>query len=175
MYQGTNVRIRPLERRHLAKCVEWLNDSDVTEYLTMSEPLSMEGEQRWYENLLRDKSSKVYTIETVAGEHIGNLGLHSIDFHNRRTEMGVFIGKKSVWGKGYGTEAVLLGLKLAFEGLNLNKVYLKVFVNNKRAQKCYEKAGFKKEGVLRQEEFKNGTYVDCLIYSVLAEEYFAER
>jgi UDP-4-amino-4,6-dideoxy-N-acetyl-beta-L-altrosamine N-acetyltransferase len=173
MYEGTRLKLKPLERKHLAQCVTWFNDPEVIEFLTMSEPMSMEKEQKWYENYLKDKSSKVYIIETGKGEHIGNIGLNDIDLHTRKAELGIFIGEKKFWGKGYGTEAVELGLKLAFEGLNLNRVYLKVFQNNKRAQKCYEKAGFKKEGVLRQDEFKNGKYIDCEVYSVLAREYFS--
>lgn len=175
MYQGTRVQLKPLEKKHLSKCVEWLNDPEITENLSFSEPISMEDEERWYEQLLMDKSSRVYIIETVEGDYIGNLGLHEIDLHNRKTEMGLFIGDKKLWGKGYGTEAVLLGLRLAFEGLNLNKVFLRTFMNNKRAQKCYEKAGFTKEGILRQDIFKNGKYIDCVVYSVLAEEYMKSR
>lgn len=172
MLEGPRLALKPLERKHLTQCVTWLNDPEVIEFLTISEPMSMEKEQKWYENYLKDKSSKVYVIETKKGKHIGNLGLHDIDLHNRKAEMGIFIGEKNLWGDGYGTEAVKLGLKLAFEGLNLNRVYLKVFIDNKRAQKCYERAGFKKEGMLRQEEFKDGKYIDCIIYSVLAREYF---
>lgn len=172
MYEGTKVQLKPLERKHLSKCVEWLNDPEVTENLSFSEPISMEGEQRWYENLLRDDSTKVYAIETLSGEHIGNVGLHDINMKDRKAELGIFIGKKSLWGKGYGTEAVSLALKLAFEGLNLNRVHLRTFTGNKRAQKCYEKVGFKKEGVLRQDSFKSGEYVDSVVYSVLAEEHF---
>lgn len=175
MYQGTKIRLRPLERKHLSKCVEWLNDPEVTENLALSEPVSMEGEQRWFDDLLRDNSTRVYAIETVEGEHIGNVGLHEIDLHNRKTELGIVIGEKSLWGKGYGTEAVLLALKLAFEGMNLNRVYLRTFVNNERAQKCYERAGFVKEGILREDHFKNGEYIDCLVYSVLAEEFFKKN
>jgi RimJ/RimL family protein N-acetyltransferase len=65
-------------------------------------------------------------------------------------------------GKGYGTEAVKLLLKFAFNDLNLNKVYLKVFQNNERAIKCYLKAGFVKEGLLRKESFIDGSYQCCL-------------
>jgi UDP-4-amino-4,6-dideoxy-N-acetyl-beta-L-altrosamine N-acetyltransferase len=172
MYEKTRIQLRPLERKHLTECVEWLNDPDVTKNLSMSEPISMEGEQRWFENLQRDQSSRVYAIETIEGEYIGNLGLHKIDLHNRKAELGILIGKKTLWGKGYGTEAVKLALNLAFEGLNLNRVYLRAFSDNKRAHKCYENAGFIKEGILRQDEFKGGGYVDCLVYSVLAKEYF---
>ncbi|MBU7013667.1 MAG: GNAT family N-acetyltransferase [Theionarchaea archaeon] len=172
MYKGTKVSLQSLERKHLQKCVEWLNDPEITETLSMSEPVSMESEQRWYDSYLKDDHSKILAIETVKGEFIGNIGLHNIDLHNRKAELGIFIGDKEYWGKGYGTEAVLLGLKFAFEALNLNKVYLRTFVSNKRAQRCYEKAGFKKEGILRQDMFKNGNYVDCIVYSVLIEEYF---
>ncbi|MBU7011990.1 MAG: GNAT family N-acetyltransferase [Theionarchaea archaeon] len=175
MYQKERVQLRPLERKHLQKCVEWLNDPEVTEHLSMSEPMSMEGEQRWYENLLRDKSSRVYAIETLEGNHIGNVGFHNLDLHDRKAELGIFVGEKKLWGKGYGTEAILLALKLAFEGLNLNRVYLRTFSENKRAQKCYEKVGFKKEGVLREDSFKSGKYVDSFIYSVLAREYLKDK
>ena len=173
MYQGTKVRLRPLERKHLPKCVEWLNDPEVTENLTLSEPVSLEGEQRWYDSQLRDDSSRIYAIETLQGEHIGNIGLHDINTHDRKAELGIFIGEKRLWGKGYGTEAVELALKLAFEGMNLNKVYLRTFMRNERAQKCYEKVGFLKEGILRQDSFKKGEYLDSLVYSVLREEYFS--
>lgn len=172
MYKGTKIQLKPLERKHLAQCVEWLNDPEVTEFLTISEPMGMEGEQRWYDNYLKDDSMKIYALETIDGNHIGNAGLENIDVHSRRAELGIFIGDKKYWGKGYGTEAVLLILDLAFNGLNLNKVYLKAFVTNERAWKCYEKAGFIREGVLREDIFKNGTYADCFIYSVLADEYF---
>ncbi len=172
MYDGTKVKLRPLERKHLSKCVEWLNDPDVTAHLTLSEPVSMEGEQKWFDNLLRDSSSRIYAIETAEGEHIGNVGLEDINLHSRKAELGIFIGEKRFWGKGYGTEAIMLALKIAFESMNLNRVYLRVFIDNKRAQACYEKVGFKREGILRQDEFKNGKYIDCPTYSILAEEYF---
>ena len=172
MYEGKKVRLRPLERKHLAQCVDWLNDEEITEHLPASEPLSLEEEQRWYDNLLRDDSRKIFVIETLEGEHIGNVGLENINLHSRKAELGIFIGKKDMWGKGYGKEAVVLALELAFETLNLNKVYLHTFTSNKRAQQCYEKVGFSKEGVLRQDSFRRGKYQDCIVYSILAEEYF---
>lgn len=172
MYDGTTVQLRPLERKHLPRCVEWLNDPEVAENLSIYEPVSMEGEQRWYDDLLRDRSSKVFALETREGVHLGNVGFHEIDLHNRKAELGIFIGEKGQWGKGYGEEGVRLALRFAFEGMNLNRVYLRTFASNVRAQKCYEKVGFVKEGALRQEMFKNGTYVDCFVYSILAEEYF---
>ena len=175
MYQGSKVSLKPLERKHLPKCVEWFNDPEITENLSFFEPIGLEGEQRWYESMLKDTSAKVYSIETTEGEYIGNLGFHDIDLHNRKAELGVFIGEKELWDKGYGTEAITLGLSLAFRGLNLNKVYLRTFSRNKRAHACFEKVHFIREGILRQDLFKDGKYIDCIVYSMLAEDYFRDE
>ncbi|KYK37971.1 MAG: GNAT family N-acetyltransferase [Theionarchaea archaeon] len=58
--------------------------------------------------------------------HIGNGTLYNTDLRSRMAGLSFFIRKRKLWGEGYGTEALLLWLKLAFEGLNLNKVYGKV-------------------------------------------------
>jgi UDP-4-amino-4,6-dideoxy-N-acetyl-beta-L-altrosamine N-acetyltransferase len=175
MYKGKRVSLKPLERKHLPKCVEWFNDPEITCNLSFHEPMGLEGEQRWYENMIKDSSSKVYIIETTEGEYIGNVGFHDIDLHNRKAELGIFIGEKKLWDGGFGAEAINLALDLAFKGLNLNKVYLKTFSRNKRAQNCFEKVHFIKEGILRQDFFKDGKYIDCIIYSILAEEYLADE
>jgi RimJ/RimL family protein N-acetyltransferase len=62
-------------------------------------------------------------------------------------------------------------LKYGFNTLNLNRIFLHVFETNPRAIRAYEKAGFSHEGRKRQAEFKNGTYVDILMMSVLKDEY----
>ena len=85
--------------------------------------------------------------------------------------MGIFIGDKSCWNQGYGTEVMRLLLKHGFETLNLNRIYLHVFATNLRAIRCYEKAGYVPEGRLREAEFKNGQYVDFIVMSVLRSEY----
>jgi len=172
MYQGTRVRLTPLERTYLPKTPEWLNDPEVIGHSTRSEQVSLAEQQISYENFSRMETMKVYAIETVDGEHIGNGMLRHIDFHDRKAELSFFIGEKELWGKGYGTETLSLLLKLAFEGLNLNRVYGKVSVYNKEAQKIIEKIGFRKEGILRQDSFKNGMYIDFFVYSLLADEYF---
>ena len=94
-----------------------------------------------------------------------------IDHRNRATEFGIMIGEKSYWNQGYGNEAVRLLLKLGFETMNLNRVFLRVFETNPRAIRAYEKAGFKREGRQRQGEWQNGRYIDVLVMSVLREEW----
>ena len=81
------------------------------------------------------------------------------------------IGNKESQGKGAGTFAVKEILNHAFNNLNLHRVELTVLKNNERAMKLYEKSGFKREGTLRQVYYKNGSFVDAYIYSILKDEY----
>ena len=72
-----------------------------------------------------------------------------IEWMNRCARFGIFMGEKSFWNQGYGTEATRLMLKHAFETLNLNRIFLHVYETNPRAIRAYEKVGFVKEGLLR--------------------------
>ena len=74
--------------------------------------------------------------------------------------------------KGYGTEATQLALKFTFEELKLNRLELEVFSHNIRGIKAYEKAGFIKEGTLRQSLYMNNEYSDEVLMGMLQEDYF---
>ncbi len=103
--------------------------------------------------------------------HIGNTGLHNIDFVTREAEFGIFIGEKSYWNQGLGREAALLTLKHGFEDLNLNRIFLFVFENNLRGIASYKAVGFVHEGTLREAIYKNGRYYNVLVMSVLHSEW----
>ncbi len=91
----------------------------------------------------------------------------------RRASFGILIGDKAAWGKGYGSEATRLMLRHAFETLNLNRVWLHVYEYNQRGIRAYEKVGFRREGVLRQDTFRDGRYWDTIAMAVLREEWIS--
>lgn len=175
MIYGDRIRLRAPERADIPRFVTWLNDPEVTAGLSLYLPMSQADEEGWFENMLkRPKDEHPFVIEAGSGDGwtpIGNCGLHAIDWRNRSAEMGIFIGDKSYWNKGYGAEVMLLLLSHGFGTLNLNRLYLRVYHTNPRAIRAYEKAGFVHEGVLRQAEFKKGEYIDVLIMSVLRSEW----
>lgn len=170
---GEKVYFRPLDIADLEKLVKWINDPEITVFLTMGRfPANSIREREWLENLYKSTDDIVMGIVIKDGDiFIGNCGLHQIDWVSRSAVFGIMIGEKEYQNKGYGTEAVLLMLKYAFEILNLNRIELTVYNFNKRAIRCYEKAGFTLEGRLRQKIFKNGSYQDVLIMSILKEEW----
>jgi len=88
--------------------------------------------------------------------------------------IGIFLGQP-FWNKGLGTEAVRILIEFAFGELNVNKIKLQVFSFNKRAIRSYEKNGFKIEGVLREEVYRNGQYYDEIVMGLLASEWKDRR
>jgi RimJ/RimL family protein N-acetyltransferase len=102
---------------------------------------------------------------------VGGGGLVGIDWQNRFAEIGIHIGEKKYWDKGFGTKVIKLFLKHGFDTLNLNRLWLRVFETNQRAIRAYEKAGFTLEGRYRQGQFLDGKYVDVMIMSVLQSEW----
>ena len=170
MIYGERIVLCAVEQRHLPDYVEWLNDPKVLEYFGFYSPLSLAQEEKWYEEMLRDRSFCAFAIE-FEGQHIGGAGLSHIDGRNASAEVGLFIGKPEVWAQGLGFDVVQTLLRFGFEQMNLHRIYLRVFAGNERAIHLYEKLGFQHEGRLRQAEFRHGRYHDLLWMSVLRDEW----
>ena len=179
MIYGERIRFRHAEKSDLPRFAEWLNDPEVRAGLALHLPLSLLEEENWFEAMSkRPPDERVLCIEVrrpgPEGDEwvtIGNCGFLEIDWRNRLSEFGIFIGDKTYWNQGYGSEAVRLLLKLGFDSLNLNRIFLRVFENNPRAIRAYEKVGFVHEGRQRQAEWRDGRYIDVLMMSILREEY----
>jgi len=179
MLYGKRIRLRGNERSDIARFVEWLNDPEVRRYLSMSLPVSQAGEEQWFENMLKmPPEEQPLGIEIKEGEGwllIGNCSIFKINWRIRSAEVGLFIGDKSKWNKGYGTEVMRLLLRHGFGTLNLNRIFLRVDSENKGGIRAYEKAGFILEGRLRAADFRDGRYYDELIMSVLRSEWKPEE
>lgn len=175
MLFSQRLRLRPIQRSDLPFFVEWLSDPEVRQFITVNIPLSLEEEEQWYEQMLKQpKPERPFAIEVREEDGwrlIGNITLFGLNWVNRSAEIGILIGDKRFWNRGYGREAMLLMVQHAFETLNLNRVYLRVDVENIRGIKSYERVGFVKEGVLRQANYRNGKYSDMVVMSVLRSEW----
>lgn len=175
MIYGKRIRLRGIEKSDVPKFYEWINDPDVYQGLDTHLPLSMQDEEHWVEQTLQqEQAQKPLAIEARDGDGwklIGNCGFFNLEWMNSAAELGIMIGDKTFWNQGYGTETMQLLLKHGFETLNLNRIYLRVYSTNPGALRAYEKAGFVKEGTLREAVYRNGKYADDYIMSVLRSEW----
>ncbi|QTA37754.1 GNAT family N-acetyltransferase [Thermosipho ferrireducens] len=174
MLKGKLVRLRAYSKDDLEKVLEYINDSEVKKCLTpgIPFPFRKEDEEKWYQNLNPfSEKSYSFAIETLSdGEYIGGCGINNVYWKNSVATVGIFLGKP-FWNKGYGTDAMRVLVNFIFNEMNINKVRLDVYSFNKRAIKSYEKVGFKVEGILREEIFREGKYHDIFVMGILRNEW----
>lgn len=173
--QLPKVHIRELTIDDTEDRYKWCLDEEVTKHLNMPDkypPFSREETQTWIEMCINKTNGyEQKAIMTEEGKHIGWVDLKNIDKLNKHAELGIAIGDKSYWGKGYGLSAMNEMLQWGFNQLELNKIWLRVEIDNEKAIKSYKKMGFVEEGILRQDRLRNGEFVDRLRMSILKDEF----
>ena len=170
MIEGKLINLRAPEMSDLERNTRWINDREVTRFLQMRYQMSGLAEEAW----LRDLTSKpisyeraFFAIETKDYVHIGNTNLFNASPENRSAELGIMVGEKEYWSRGFGTDAVSTLAGFGFDEMNLNRIQLTVYSFNERAQAAYRKAGFVEEGRLRQAMYRQGVYHDILVMGLL--------
>jgi RimJ/RimL family protein N-acetyltransferase len=181
--KGKRVRLAAFDAErdaeHLAR---WGQDSEYQQ-LQGSGPAAL-----WSARQFKDWAEKHYaemysfTIYAIANDPdsepdrvIGSIDLGGINWTARDAWIGIGIGEREYWGKGYGTDAMNLFLDFAFGSLNLNRISLNVFEYNQRAYKSYLKAGFQEEGRMRQWMQRGGERYDLVFMGILREEWEARQ
>lgn len=176
MLKGKKIELNPLAKTIIPSLTQWLNDLEVTQYLSMYLPVTEQGEEKWLESLntTRQDTDVVFVITAIDDENpipIGVCGLHKINWKDRDAEFGIFIGDKKYWSNGYGTEAAKLIIAYGFDQLNLHRISSCAYSFNERSVKMHLKIGFLQEGIVRQSIFKNGQYQDRVILGLLKTEW----
>jgi ribosomal-protein-alanine N-acetyltransferase len=175
--EGSLVILRPLERTDLnERYLSWLNDPAVTRYTeTGIFPSTAEDLDNYYRSVSGSKSDVMLAVvDKKSGRHIGNVKLGPIHWVHRRATFGILIGEKEFWGKGVGLDATRLMVEYGFQRLNLHRIDLGVFAEHEAAVRCYEQAGFKVEGRMREDLFLDGEYKDRIRMGLLCSEYKPE-
>lgn len=145
----------------------------VNRYLeTRWQPQSLESIRAFVAEQLSSPRSYLFAIlENASGRHVGNIRLGPINPHHLGADVSYFIGARSVWGRGYATEAVRLVLDLGFSRLGLQRILAGVYASNDVSQRVLEKAGLRPEGVWRRQLQGTGGWEDHLFHGILREEW----
>jgi RimJ/RimL family protein N-acetyltransferase len=170
--EGERLYLRPLGVEDLDRCVRWINDPEVLQFLGRRFPMGREQEKEWLADQYKSEDQLNLAIVLKEGDrHIGNCGFNEIDYLNRSAVFGILIGEKDAWSCGYGPEAARLIVEYGFRTLGLHRVSLEVYSSNPRARKAYAKVGFKLEGTQRESYFYDGQFFDTHTMAILANEW----
>lgn len=167
MIYGEKIYLQGITREDGPMIYNWVNKGGLQELTGTVYPVSELEHQKWMEKQLTAGDSKMFMICCADSDRkIGTIGLRNFDWINRNAELFVNIGETEDYtSKGYGCDAVNAIVRHCFAYINLHKVYLHVFESNLRAIRCYEKAGFRKEGELKDHHFSGGHYENVFIMS----------
>lgn len=172
MLVGRKVRLRALESADYPLLARWYNDPDVMQYWGHpGETVSVEEVIRREEAQRSPGSSRKYIIETRDAVPIGQIDYYDLDWRQRTASVSIMIAEPEYWGGGYGTDAMWTLLEYLFRQAGLHRVSLNVHASNPRAQRSYEKSGFRAEGVMRDWAYFNGQWVDGILMAILAPEF----
>ena len=179
MFEFGRVRFRALEREDLALLHGWENDSELIMY-SRSRPLnfvSLVQLEKQYEDWMKDEKELHFIVELAdSKEAIGIARLQRQDWGNVKTaDIGTYIGKKELWGKGLGRQITVGLLEMAFNQLNAERCQAWSVGYNRRAHNALEACGFKKGGAVRQTVFVNGRKWDSYYFDILRDEYLNIR
>ena len=164
------VKIRKFEHSDIPRKVEWINNPMNNKFLHYDLPLSIERTEKWFESHRGDTTRFDAVIE-VDGVPTGTIGLLNIDHQNGKAELYIALGVEANKGKGVGTAASKLMLKYGFMTLGLHRIYLYTETGNLPAQRMFERIGFLKEGLLRQDVVSHGHIADRYVYAILKEDW----
>lgn len=168
--------LRELERDDLPVINRWRNDPKLIALLGAPfRYINPEVDTRWFETYMGNRGNAVRCVimEEGSDEILGLVSLVSINYINQSAEFHIMIGDIQNQGRGIGTYAVHAMLRHAFDNMNLQRVELSVLEDNERAKHLYEKCGFVYEGRKRKANYKDGKFVDMLMYSILKSEFYA--
>jgi RimJ/RimL family protein N-acetyltransferase len=171
---GEKIILRDFRSEDISGMRSWCNDPNVTRFLgsRYTAPIPWEQTEAELNRFLNGDAGgyNLVVADRESGKYLGQVALFMIDNLSRKAELAIVLAPDSL-EKGYGGEALKLLLSFGFGQVNLNRIHLSVNAYNHRANHVYEKAGFVREGVLRQDRYIDVHYEDVVIMSILREEY----
>jgi len=167
---GERCFLSPIDPDDYLMYTEWLNDLEVTSGLNLLTRQVAAGAERETVQKMAASGHHYAIVDHEADHLIGNCGFDREDHVNGTAIVGIFIGDKRYWSRGYGTEALRLLLDYGFNVLNLHSVMLDVFAYNRRAISCYRKVGFREVGRWRESKLVGGRRYDRVFMDITAAE-----
>ena len=167
--RGPSLHLRPLAREDLPTLVGWFNDRELLDLIGEADPIDLTQATRHFERTRADETRRWYGVElNESGQLIGEGGLLRLNPAWRCSDMSMILGEREARGRGYGTEAAELLIRLAFDRLGLHRLAIGVVGLNDRAIGFWRKLGFREEGVQRDGYRCRGEFHDFVMMSLLA-------
>ena len=165
------IYLRLMTAEDTENIIKWRNSDVVRKQFIYQKEFTVESHENWIKTMIETgKAAQMMIVLNEGDRAIGSVYVRDIDLEHKKAEYGIFIGETDCLGKGYGTEAAELMIEYAFDFLGIHKLMLRVYAENERAIKSYEKAGFKKEAYLKDDVYVQEKFRDIVLMAVINQE-----
>lgn len=173
MIETPRTTLRPLEPEDLDQLYLYRNDPEVMHWLGgFSAGYSHADLEQWLISHRNRRDEVLWAVASRPEDRcIGHVGLYQIDHRSRKAEFAILIGDADQQGKGIGKEVTKAVLAYGFDELNLHRITLSAIATNDRAIHLYASLGFTQEGLLREDVFREGRYIDVVLMAILEDEW----
>lgn len=165
-WEGEKVRLVPLDKgAHFENAMAWVNDPEATAWTLIGDlPITRLAEEQFFDRVVQPDSTDLhFAIETLDGEHIGFCGFIEIDWRHGTARSGTIIGRADFRGRGYGSDAVRVRTRYAFEVLGLRLLLTEAMSENAASLGVLRKAGYREIGRIPKRYWKRGGYRDLIL------------
>jgi RimJ/RimL family protein N-acetyltransferase len=175
LLKGKKVILRIYEEHDMPHLLKWYNDYELNKLAGWSNSKVNASKLRY--NMSRSFGSDPMNlmVDDLNGKPIGTIQLYDISEQDKSCRLGIRIGDKDYWSRGYGGDAVNVIVEYAFTCLDINRVDLRVYEYNERAARCYEKCGFTLEGRTRKSAYIDGAYYDEILMGLLKSDFLINK
>lgn len=162
------IAIGPVLPEDLGLLFTWLNDAEAARIDFPYRPVDCLSYKDWLDKQSQSSSQILFIVRHMAqARAIGFVMFKNMQQAYQAAELGMRIGDEADRGKGYGSRAAILALAYAWHTLNLHRVSLNVFAENRRAIAAYRKVGFVEEGTMRDAAFTEGKWRDVVVMAAI--------
>ena len=169
---GENVYLRPIEREDMDKgWLDWINDRSIQRHLASTLPNTRESLERYWAASQPPNATMFAICLHEDDTYIGNARLSKIDWISRKCTYGWIIGESKHRGRGLGSEALVLLLRYGFHDLGMNRIFTSVIMENEASLASNDKVGMAREGIRRQDIWRNGRFVDTVHLAMLRKDF----
>ncbi len=169
-----DIYLRALEPDDYIVINKWRNDEKLTKFLSANHFfVSKEREKQWAISKSVDDSHNLYLgigLKKTPDVLVGYCAINNIDLRNRQATWGATLIGSEYLGNGYGVQSAKLMLKYLFDQYPIHKCNTSCLLQHPRTVRMFEELGFKKDGVLRDELYKDGKFWDVVLFSLLRTE-----
>jgi RimJ/RimL family protein N-acetyltransferase len=170
------IRLRRPESKDVEAMYQYRNDPEIVATLVeFSKGYTKNDLLDWVERQRKNMADLIWVIADAADNCIGHCGLYQINSITGVAELAICMGSSAHRGSRTGLEIMKAVVNYAFGQMNLRKLRNDIPGTDEKSMNALKTLGFREECVLREQEYRNGQFVDVHVFGLFRRDWNPDR